>query len=127
MNHRVDIWEDIKCYQNTLSYPSSKVNYSIREGVYMLPRDMNLKIKSGTAGYNNEILVSDSGFSLGKNDMVNTSPPEKSSHKTSIVLKHPHKKFLPSPKHTSAITHEEEKVTLVLILTSAFGIWYAFR
>ena len=66
VNCSVDIQEDIKCYQDTLSYTSSKVDYSMEEGVYMLPSDMNLKIKSGTAGYNNEILLSDSGFSLGK-------------------------------------------------------------
>ena len=34
--------------------------------------NMNLKIKSATVGYNNEILVSDSKFSLGKNGKVNT-------------------------------------------------------
>ena len=32
----------------------------------MLPLYMNLKISSGTIGYNNKFLVSDSGFSLGK-------------------------------------------------------------
>ena len=71
MNCRVDIQEDTKCYQNTLSYVLSKVDYSVGKSVYMLCNDMNLKTNSGNAGYNNEILVSDSGFSLGKNDMVN--------------------------------------------------------
>ena len=37
----------------------------------MLPSDVNLKIKTGTVGYNNKILVSDQKFSLGKNDEVN--------------------------------------------------------
>ena len=41
------------------------------ENIYMLPSDMNLKIKTGTAGYNNKILISDGKFSLGKNDKVN--------------------------------------------------------
>ena len=41
-NRRVDIWEDIKHYQNTLSYISSKVDYSVGEGVYTLPSHMNL-------------------------------------------------------------------------------------
>ena len=54
LNHRVDIREDIKCYQDTLSYALSKVNYSMGEGVYMLASDINLKIRSGTAGYNKE-------------------------------------------------------------------------
>ena len=29
VNRRVDIWEDIKHYQDTLSYASSKVDYSV--------------------------------------------------------------------------------------------------
>ena len=73
MNHRVHILEDIKCYQETLSYASNKVNYSMGENIYMMPSDMKLIINTGTAGYNNEILVSDSGFSLRRNDIVNTS------------------------------------------------------
>ena len=48
VNRRVDIREDIKHYQDTLSYTSSKVNYSVGENVYMLPSNMNLKIKTGT-------------------------------------------------------------------------------
>ena len=66
VNHRVDIHEDIKRYQDTLSYTSSKVDYSIGESIYMLPSDMTLKIRLGTVGYNNKILVSDGKFSLGK-------------------------------------------------------------
>ena len=58
VNCRVDIWEGIKCYQHTLSYALSKVNYSMGEGIYMLPSDMTLNIRSGTAGYSNKILVS---------------------------------------------------------------------
>ena len=54
INRRVDIWEDIKHYQDTLSYASSKVNYSIGENIYMFPSDMNLNIKTGTARYNNK-------------------------------------------------------------------------
>ena len=71
VNDRVDIWEDIKCYQDTLSYTSSKVDYNMKESIYMMPSDMNLNIRSGNAGYNNEILVSISGFNLGRNDIVN--------------------------------------------------------
>ena len=60
------IREDIKHYQDTLSYALSKVDYSVGENLYMLPSDMNVKIRSGTAGYNNKILVSDGKFSLEK-------------------------------------------------------------
>ena len=71
VNRKVDIREDINRYQDTLSYTSSKVDYSVGEHLYMLPIDMNLKIRLGTVGYNNKILVSDGKFSLGKNDEVN--------------------------------------------------------
>ena len=70
VNCRVNIQEDIKHYQDTLSYASSKVDYSMGENIYMLPSDMNLKIRSGIVGYNNKILVSDGKFSLGKNERL---------------------------------------------------------
>ena len=62
VNRRVDIREDIKHYQETLSYASSKVDYSIGESIYILPCDVNLNIRSGTVGYNNKIPVSDGTF-----------------------------------------------------------------
>ena len=37
VNRRVDIREDIKHYQDTLSYASSKANYSVGQNIYMLP------------------------------------------------------------------------------------------
>ena len=71
VNRRVDIREDIKHYQDTLSYASSKVDYSVGENIYMIPSNMNFKMKTGTVGYNNKILVSDGKFILGKNEKVN--------------------------------------------------------
>ena len=50
VNRRVDIMEDIKDYQDTLSYASSKVDYSIGENIYMLPSHMNLKIRQVLLG-----------------------------------------------------------------------------
>ena len=58
VNRKVDVREDIKRYQDTLSYASSKVNYSVGEHRYMLSSDMTLKIRPGTVRYNNKILVS---------------------------------------------------------------------
>ena len=54
VNRRVDIREDVKTYEDTLSYASSKVDYSVGEHLYMLPSDMTLKIRLGTVGYNNK-------------------------------------------------------------------------
>ena len=57
VNHRVDIRKDVKRYQDTLSYASSKVDYSVGEHLYMLPSDMTLKIRPGTVGYKSKILL----------------------------------------------------------------------
>ena len=72
VNRRVNIQEDIKRYQDTLIYASSKVDYSAGQNIYMLPSNMKLKIKTGTVGYNNKILVSNGNFILGKNEKVNS-------------------------------------------------------
>ena len=66
VNRRVNIQEDIKHCQDTLSYTSSKVDYSVGQNIYMLPSNMILKIKTGTVRYNNKILVSNEKFILGK-------------------------------------------------------------
>ena len=66
VNRKVDIQEDVKRYHDTLSYALSKVHYSAGENLFMLPSNMELRIRSGTVGYNNKILVSYGNFSLGK-------------------------------------------------------------
>ena len=50
VNRRVGIREDLKHYQDTLSYTSSKIDYSVGENLYMLPSNMTLKIKTGMSG-----------------------------------------------------------------------------
>ena len=135
VNHRVDIREDIKHYQDTLSYASSKVNYSVGEHLYMLPSDMELKIRSGTVGYNNKILVSYGNFSLGKNDEVNSlEEPAIKSHRTNS-LETPAMKSTQTAinsertadlEQKTIISHEDEKVALVLSLTVIFTIWFIF-
>ena len=79
VNRKVDIREDVKRYQDTLSYTSSKVDYSVGENLFMLPSNMQLRIRSGTVGYNNKILISDKKFNLGKNDEVNSPVIETNS------------------------------------------------
>ena len=104
VNRRVDIQEDIKRYQDALSYASSKVNYRVRENLFMLPSDMELKIKTGTIGYNNKILVSDGKFILGQNEKVNSlEAPVMKSHKHSNVVTQ------------TAVTHKDSEKQLSLI------------
>ena len=71
VNLRVAIQQDIKGYQDMLNYASSKVDYSVGQGIYMLPGDMDLNIKTGVAGYNDKILISDPSLNLGINKKIN--------------------------------------------------------
>ena len=125
VNRRVDIREDIKRYQDTLSYASSKVDYSSGENLYMLPSNMNLQIKTGTIRYNNKILVSDGKFNLGKNDKVNagsTKPEEETTKKTTTIHKDSN-----VIRQKQIITHKEERAPLILFLTGGFTIWFMFQ
>ena len=129
INRRVNIQEDIKRYQDTLSYASSKVDYSMGENICVLLSDMNLNIRSGTVGYNNKIVVSDEKFSLAKNEKVNalvlepiTSTPKVKNRKAITQQTHTHE-LAKKP----AITYEEERVALVRSLAVGFAAWHMFR
>ena len=125
MNRRVNIQEDIKHYQDTLTYASSKVGYSVGENINS---NMNLKIKTSTVGYNNKILVSDGKFSLGKNVEVNA--PTMKSHAQTVANSNDVLAHAPTITHNQepqTITHNDEKIALVLFLASGFAIWNMFR
>ena len=138
VNCRVDIKEDIKHYQDTLSYTSSKVDYSVGQNICMLPSDMNLKIKTGIIRkYNKKVLVSDGDFSLGKYDGVNSmEAPAIKSHKVAQTATRPKHNSNDALSHTpnishknpgpKTITHDDEKIALVLFLAGGFTIWNIF-
>ena len=151
VSRRVDLQSDIKRFQNTLNYASSKVDYSVGEGLYMLPSDMNLRIKRDVVGYNNEILIS-TGLTLGKNAKINLGS-HKTEEKIPKVQPPKHSKVQPHSVHKNEpimdykiksnklpkvhdpkphidpikITPEEEKIALILFLVSGFAIWEIFR
>ena len=115
VNRSVNIQEDIKRYQETLSYASSKFDYSVGENLFMLPSNMELRIRSGTVQYNNKILVSDEKFILGKNEKVSLETPAIS-----------HKDSKPTADSETAVTHkdlerkpttnhEDEKIALIIL------------
>ena len=109
------------------------------QNIYMLPSDMNLKIKTGTVRYNNKILVSNGKFSLGKNVEINLTAPVMKSHKylktnslepTTITTTQGLGSQTPLAKpplvvHAPTISHEDEKIALVL--SGIFTIWFMFR
>ena len=156
VNRRVNIPEDIRRFQKTLQYARSKVDYAIGEFVYMIPSDMNLRIGK-VKNYNNKIMVSKPGFSLGTNlkvnlddddtkvsktdkldvkrkvkDKPNIKPNKGDKQDVKPVIKQDVKPNRPDIKQnietdTNKITYEEEKVALVLGTTAVFTVWWMFK
>ena len=85
----------------------------------MIPSDMTLKIRSGTVGYNNKILVSDEKFILGKNEKVNSlEAPVMKSHKCSNKVTQTAVTYRDSE---TAVTHKDlEKSQLLPIKKRKF-------
>ena len=102
---------------------------------------MELRIRSGTVGYNNKVLVSDGKFNLGKNNEVNsleTPAIKTNSLETPAIKNHKTNSIKPTTiTHAPAIsqknqkpqtiTHSNEKISLVLALVGGFAIWNIFR
>ena len=65
-----DLSIDIKKYQGVLEHALSKVDFSVGIGIYMLPSNLNLAIEK-KEGYNNKILVSNTGMKIGSNKDIN--------------------------------------------------------
>ena len=140
INRRVDIPEDIRRFQKTLQYARSKVDYAIGEFIYMLPSDMNLRI-GNVRNYNNKILISSPSFKIGTNLKVNLDgekdkPDVKQKKEPNTKPNKEHKqdvkpniKFEQDVKKpdTNEITYEDEKVALVLGITSVFTVWWMFK
>ena len=121
----------------------------IREFIYMLPGNMNLRIGK-VKDYNNKILISSPSFKFGTNLKINinvkskevemvktehdvkpkviTKPniesnkEHKQDVKPNIELKHDVKKT-----DMNKITYEEEKVALILGTTAVFTVWWMFK
>ena len=150
VNRRVNIPEDIRRFQKTLQYARSKVDYAIGEFIYMLPSDMNLRI-GNVRNYNNKILISSPSFKIGTNLKVNLDgekdKPDVKPKGEGIVKPKPDVKQKKEPNKerkqdvkpnikfeqdvkkpdTNKITYEEEKVALVLGITSVFTVWWMFK
>ena len=136
VNRRVNIPEDIQRFQKTLQYASSKVDYVIGEFIYMLPSDMNLRI-GNVRNYNNKILISSPNFKIGTNLKINldeekdkpdvkSNKEQKQDTKPNIKFKQDVKMVKTEPDRNK-ITYEEEKVALVLGITSIFTLLWMFK
>ena len=70
INKYYSIGIDIGRCQGVLEHTLSKVDFSVGIGIYMLPSNLNLSIGK-TKGYNNNILVSNTGMKIGSNRDIN--------------------------------------------------------
>ena len=70
INEDYSIGIDIERYQGVLEHALSKVDFSMGIGIYMIPSNLNLSIGK-TKGYNNKILVSNTGMKTGSNRDIN--------------------------------------------------------
>ena len=123
------IASDIARYQNVLEHARSKVDFSAGENIYMLPSDLNLRIRK-TEGYNNKILISQSNFTLGINSDVNkVNKIHQSPHKVPTPqIKQQPQQQLPIHHQILAQHHEDEKVALTLLgIGLFFLVAYFFR
>ena len=68
INRPVDLPASIERYRNVLKYSSSKVDYVINYGLYMVPSKMELKISTD---YNNTILIATPDLKFGINSTIN--------------------------------------------------------
>ena len=94
----------------------------------MLPTNMELRIRSGTVGYNNKILVSDGKFNLGKNDEVNslkTPAIETNSLETPAIQSHSN--TARGLTQAPTISDEDEKTAFILFIVGGFTVWFLFR
>ena len=99
---------------------------------------MELRIKTGTVGYNNKILIFDGKFILRKNDEVNSleTPAIKTNSLETPAISHKDSK--PTADSETAVTHkdverklttthEDKKIALIISLTGIFTVWYLFQ
>ena len=102
------------------------MDYVIGEFIYMIPRDMNLQIGKVKNYYNN-ILISSPSFKIGTNLKINLNEGKDKPH---IKCNKEHKqdvKMMKTEPDTNKITYEEEKVDLVLGITSIFTLLWMFK
>ena len=113
----------------------------IGEFIYMLPSDMNLQIGK-VKNYNNKILISSPSFKIGTNLKINLdgkkNEPDVKPKGEEIVKTKPNiepnkehkqdvKPNIEFDKESKPDTYEEEKIALVLRITSIFTVWWIFK
>ena len=141
INEDYSIGTDIERYQGVLEHTLSKVDFSVGIGIYMLPSNLNLSIGK-TKGYNNKILVSNTGMKIVSNrdinkDNKNLTPPgpgraEGVAHDAPKMMKSTNKPvkvhFVAQHDNPEMLTerHNDEKLTITFLIVGTGLIAYHF-
>ena len=132
INEDYSIAIDIERYQGALEHALSKVDFSIGVGIYMLPSNLSLNIGK-TKGYNNKILVSDTGMKISSNRVINrdhkklpVAPPVMPKTVASAVRHDPVGVKRSHNLKTLTEKHNDEKLTITLLIVGARLIAYHF-
>ena len=123
INEDYSIGTDIEWYQGVLQHALPKVD------IYMLPSNLNLSIGK-TKGYNNKILVSNTGMKIASNRDINKDRKKMPVVKPDVL---PKKIVIPvvqhdSPHNIKMLTekHNDEKLAVTILIAGAGLLVYHF-
>ena len=122
-----DLSIDIEKYQGVLEHALSKVDFSVGIGIYMLPSNLNVAIGK-REGYNNKILVSNTGTKIGSNIDINRDHQKFPVVKPNVVRHAPVGGRRPYNLNLGMLTekHNDEKLAITAIIMGVALIAYHF-
>ena len=119
----------IQRYQDVLEHALSKVDFPVGTGVYMFPRNLNLKIGS-TKGYNNKNLISSTEKKIGSNIEINKDKlPEPVNTGDDALLKNTVKEdhYIDKSRMVTE-QHNDEKLAVTILIVGVglitYHLWY---
>ena len=118
---------DIDKYQGALEHALSKVDFSVGVGIYMLPRNLNLAIGK-KEGYNNKVLVSNTGIKIGSNKDINRDHKKFPVVKPNVARHDPVGGRRPNNLNLRMLTekHNDEKLVITAMIVGVGHIAYHF-
>ena len=122
-----DLSIDIEKYQGVLEHALSKIDFSVGIGIYMLPSNLNLNIGK-TKGYNNKILVSNTGMKIGSNKDINRDHKKFPVVKPNVARHDPVGGRRPYNLNLRMLTekHNDEKLAITVMIVGVGLISYQF-
>ena len=108
-----------------LEHVLSKVDFSVFIGIYMLPSNLNLVIRK-KEGYNNKVLVSNTGMKIGSNKDINKNHKKTPVAKPNLAQHDPEEGRRPFNLRMLTEKHNGEKLTITIPIVGVGLIAYHF-